>query len=111
MFPDKVPRILNSGHNSCYITSGSHPFDHEPQTSSNWFTDRSGSHVPNSQQISNKPNQADIKVKERIVHGSVEFFQDPWSQLADGLSRCRCLDSLTRLPSHDFKLDRSSIRS
>jgi hypothetical protein len=38
-----------------------------------------------------------MKVKERIVQGSVEFFEDPWSQLADGLSRYRCPDSLTCL--------------
>lgn len=36
-----------------------------------------------------------MKVKDRIVHGSVEFFENPWSQLADGLSRYRCPDSLT----------------
>ena len=38
-----------------------------------------------------------MKVKERIVHGAVEFFENPWSQLADGLSRNRCPDSLTYL--------------
>jgi hypothetical protein len=38
-----------------------------------------------------------MKVKERIVHGSVEFFENPWSQLADGLSQRYCPDSLTCL--------------
>ena len=38
-----------------------------------------------------------MKVKERIVHCSVEFFENPWSQLADGLSQHCCPDSLTCL--------------
>jgi hypothetical protein len=38
-----------------------------------------------------------MKVKERIVHGSVDFFENPWSQLADGLFQHCCTDSLTCL--------------
>ena len=49
-----------------------------------------------------------MKVKERIVHGSVEFFKNPWSQLADGLSRHRCPDSLTCL---SLPLSRLQARS
>ena len=39
-----------------------------------------------------------MKVKERIVQGSVKFFEDPWSQLADGLSQSCCPESLTCFP-------------
>lgn len=82
---------------------GSHPFDHDPQTSSNWFTDTTGSRAPDPQQLSNKLNQADKKVKERIVYGSVEFFEDPWSQLPDARSLVNSLlvyDHIQRATVH-----------
>jgi hypothetical protein len=50
-----------------------------------------------------------MKVKERIVHGSVEFFENPWSQLADGSSRNRCTDSLTCLSSPLLQLQARSL--
>ena len=95
------------------FVSGSHPFDHDIQTSSNWVADTSGSHLfgldlqTSLNWIADtsgsptphykKTNQADMKVKDRIVHGSVEYFENPWSQLADGLSLYCCPDSLTCL--------------
>lgn len=30
-------------------------------------------------------SQADVRLKERIVRGEVEYFQDPWMQIPDGL--------------------------
>jgi len=70
---------------------GAHPFDHDHQTSSDWLADTNSSLAPDSQQCHKKTNQADTKVKERIVRGSVEFFEDPWSQLVDARS---LIDSL-----------------
>jgi cell division protein FtsB len=50
-----------------------------------------------------------MKVKDRIVHGLVEYFENPWSQLADGLSRYHCPDWLTCLSLHLSQLQARSL--
>lgn len=67
--------------------SGSHPFDNEPRPSSNWIARIKDSHqLESSQQFSESYAQADIRLKEKIVHGEVQYFQDPWRELPDGLN-------------------------
>lgn len=66
--------------------SGSHPFDNEPRPSSNWFERIKRTRDEEiSQELSQSYSNADIRLKEKIVHGEVIYFHDPWSKLPDGL--------------------------
>ncbi len=69
------------------VYSGCHPFDYERRASSKWGTcstnlNDSTSH---SQQASVQHSQADTRLKERIIRAEVDYFEDPWKQLPDGL--------------------------
>ncbi|KDR85377.1 hypothetical protein GALMADRAFT_53578 [Galerina marginata CBS 339.88] len=66
------------------LFSGAHPFDNEPRSSSNRITRTQGSRKLEGPYVSESYTQADLKVKEKIIHGEVEYFQDPWLDLRDG---------------------------
>lgn len=69
------------------VYSGCHPFDYERRASSQWVTCSTidnNSIIP-SQQPSVRRSQADARLKERIVRAEVDYFEDPWKQLPDGV--------------------------
>ncbi|KAF8167724.1 hypothetical protein B0H34DRAFT_792420 [Crassisporium funariophilum] len=69
------------------LFSGSHPFEHEPQSSSNWISRiKDSRRLDGSSQLSTTYSEADMNLKERIVYGEVEFLQDPWLDLPDARS-------------------------
>ncbi|KAF4623270.1 hypothetical protein D9613_002141 [Agrocybe pediades] len=71
---------------------GSHPFDNEPHASSNWVTCARDSHKQGTfASLPDHHSQADLKVKEKIIHGHVEYYRDPWIALPDAR---RLVDSL-----------------
>ncbi|PPQ67098.1 hypothetical protein CVT25_005699 [Psilocybe cyanescens] len=59
------------------MLSGSHPFDNEPRPSSCSVIWGENSH----QSYAN----VDIKVKQKIIYADVEYHQDPWKELEDGM--------------------------
>jgi hypothetical protein len=64
---------------------GLHPFDNEVRPSSNWISRIKDSQHPDySQYFSASYEQADFRLKEKIIYGEVEFEKDPWSELPDG---------------------------
>ncbi|KAF8203038.1 kinase-like protein [Pholiota molesta] len=66
------------------MLAGSHPFDNEPRPSSNWISRVKHSHEQNiSQELSQSYTDADIRLKEKIVHGEVVYFHDPCNNLPD----------------------------
>ncbi|KAF8913036.1 hypothetical protein CPB84DRAFT_1760191 [Gymnopilus junonius] len=80
------------------MLSGSHPFDNEPRPSSGDWIGRSKE--PRNIDGSGHGSlcmQTDIRVKEKIIYGEVEFFQDPWITLPDARSLVESL--LIRDPS------------
>ena len=70
---------------SILVYSGCHPFDYERRASSKWVTCSTNNSIIHSQQPSVHRSQADARLKERIVRAEVDYFEDPWKQLTDGL--------------------------
>ena len=68
------------------IGRGSHPFDYERRPLSKWvtiYTDEDPRKYP--QQVSVNRSSVNTRLKERIICGEVDYFQDPWMDLSDGL--------------------------
>ena len=73
---------------ACLISlsrSGSHPFDYERRPLSYWATITNQDADEYSQQGSANETLENTKLKEKIIRGDVEYFQDPWMELPDGL--------------------------
>jgi len=67
------------------MSSGSHPFDNEPRSSSNWVArTRESCSQDGFRSLPEMCSQTDLKVKEKIINGCVEYFHDPWIKLPDG---------------------------
>ena len=68
--------------------SGSHPFDYDAAfgSSDNWINHVEDSREPESSQFSQKYINGEMRLKERIIHGAVDFATDPWDELPEGMS-------------------------